>query len=254
MTISPLSSHTLRLRFASSAASGSAISFLSSLACEMKASYSACDGSGSGAFWKRACNSSVPISMSTRDLQHARPSTTATSSARRLAASRRSCEKVETFGTNGTSKRKYGVASQLLDAAQERAAVYHSPRGELFRKSSAAIAESDDGSFLRSRLNLQIQRFDFSVRFPRRGLALMVDHLSRSPESDRIVSGGWISVGSASGTFQRHSYYLTWDVCFGVGGPDRDRTGDLMNAIHARSQLRYWPTLQRSAARDEPIW
>ena len=28
-----------------------------------------------------------------------------------------------------------------------------------------------------------------------------------------------------------------------VGGPDRDRTGDLMNAIHARSQLRYWPTL-----------
>ena len=27
------------------------------------------------------------------------------------------------------------------------------------------------------------------------------------------------------------------------GGPDRDRTGDLMNAIHARSQLRYWPTV-----------
>jgi hypothetical protein len=26
-----------------------------------------------------------------------------------------------------------------------------------------------------------------------------------------------------------------------VGGPDRDRTGDLVNAIHARSQLRYWP-------------
>ena len=36
------------------------------------------------------------------------------------------------------------------------------------------------------------------------------------------------------------------ESCFGVekriGGPDRDRTGDLMNAIHARSQLRYWPT------------
>ena len=31
-----------------------------------------------------------------------------------------------------------------------------------------------------------------------------------------------------------------------VGGPDRDRTGDLMNAIHARSQLRYWPTGERS--------
>jgi hypothetical protein len=30
----------------------------------------------------------------------------------------------------------------------------------------------------------------------------------------------------------------------GVGGPDRDRTGDLMNAIHARSQLRHRPTRQ----------
>src|SRR4030095_1344725 len=28
-----------------------------------------------------------------------------------------------------------------------------------------------------------------------------------------------------------------------VGGPDRDRTGDLLNAIQARSQLRYRPTL-----------
>src|SRR5204862_8331272 len=28
-----------------------------------------------------------------------------------------------------------------------------------------------------------------------------------------------------------------------VGGPDGSRTRDLMNAIHARSQLRYWPTL-----------
>src|SRR4051794_25185255 len=34
-----------------------------------------------------------------------------------------------------------------------------------------------------------------------------------------------------------------------IGGPDRDRTGDLMNAIHARSQLRYWPTL----GRKEPL-
>ena len=34
--------------------------------------------------------------------------------------------------------------------------------------------------------------------------------------------------------------------CFGrekrIGGPDGSRTRDLMNAIHARSQLRYWPT------------
>ena len=29
----------------------------------------------------------------------------------------------------------------------------------------------------------------------------------------------------------------------GDGGPDRDRTGDLLNAIQARSQLRHWPTL-----------
>jgi hypothetical protein len=28
----------------------------------------------------------------------------------------------------------------------------------------------------------------------------------------------------------------------GVGGPDQDRTGDLLNAIQARSQLRYRPT------------
>ncbi len=31
-----------------------------------------------------------------------------------------------------------------------------------------------------------------------------------------------------------------------VGGPDGSRTRDLMNAIHARSQLRYWPTLGRN--------
>ena len=41
-----------------------------------------------------------------------------------------------------------------------------------------------------------------------------------------------------------------------IGGPDRDRTGDLMNAIHARSQLRYWPTRplgETSIIRDLPI-
>jgi hypothetical protein len=31
-----------------------------------------------------------------------------------------------------------------------------------------------------------------------------------------------------------------------VGGPGRDRTGDLVNAIHARSQLRYRPTPEES--------
>ena len=35
---------------------------------------------------------------------------------------------------------------------------------------------------------------------------------------------------------------MALDATDGVGGPDRDRTGDLVNAIHARSQLRYWPT------------
>ena len=34
-----------------------------------------------------------------------------------------------------------------------------------------------------------------------------------------------------------------------VGGPDRDRTGDLLNAIQARSQLRYRPILRR----DDPL-
>ena len=31
-----------------------------------------------------------------------------------------------------------------------------------------------------------------------------------------------------------------------AGGPDRDRTGDLVNAIHARSQLRHWPIRVRN--------
>ena len=34
-------------------------------------------------------------------------------------------------------------------------------------------------------------------------------------------------------------------VVAGVGGAGRDRTGDLVNAIHARSQLRYSPTGQK---------
>ena len=45
------------------------------------------------------------------------------------------------------------------------------------------------------------------------------------------------------------------------GGPDRDRTGDLMNAIHARSQLRHRPTrgknnlqiLPHSPAASQPL-
>ena len=36
------------------------------------------------------------------------------------------------------------------------------------------------------------------------------------------------------------------ETCEGeVGGPDRDRTGDLLNAIQARSQLRYRPLFLR---------
>jgi hypothetical protein len=30
-----------------------------------------------------------------------------------------------------------------------------------------------------------------------------------------------------------------------VGGPDRDRTGDLFHAMEARSQLRHRPTLRK---------
>src|SRR5262245_55235874 len=40
-----------------------------------------------------------------------------------------------------------------------------------------------------------------------------------------------------------------------VGGPDGSRTRDLMNAIHARSQLRYWPTRREplSLAQSGPV-
>jgi hypothetical protein len=48
----------------------------------------------------------------------------------------------------------------------------------------------------------------------------------------RIHSEGWLAI--------RSSLCEVWRAK--DGGPDRDRTGDLMNAIHARSQLRYWPT------------
>jgi hypothetical protein len=47
-----------------------------------------------------------------------------------------------------------------------------------------------------------------------------------------IQSEGWLAI--------RSSLCEVWRAK--DGGPDRDRTGDLMNAIHARSQLRYWPT------------
>ncbi len=35
-----------------------------------------------------------------------------------------------------------------------------------------------------------------------------------------------------------------------IGGPDGGRTRDLVNAIHARSQLRHWPTLGGVSAHD----
>src|ERR1035441_2089233 len=35
-----------------------------------------------------------------------------------------------------------------------------------------------------------------------------------------------------------------------IGGPDRDRTGDLFHAMEARSQLRHRPTLRRDGARN----
>src|SRR5262249_41627488 len=48
--------------------------------------------------------------------------------------------------------------------------------------------------------------------------------------------------------------WLTEEVTVGVGGPDRDRTGDLVNAIHARSQLRHWPTLVCGRTLIVPRW
>jgi hypothetical protein len=71
----------------------------------------------------------------------------------------------------------------------------------------------------------------------------------------RTVDGGdvgWFSEASArfSGyAIRLDTLSLADDLAIAVarrnGGPDRDRTGDLMNAIHARSQLRYWPTSER---------
>src|ERR1700722_17924585 len=55
-----------------------------------------------------------------------------------------------------------------------------------------------------------------------------------SPTLSRVRRRGSIYAGSAIS--------VVWNQQVGGSGPDRDRTGDLMNAIHARSQLRYWPT------------
>src|SRR4029453_8389303 len=39
-----------------------------------------------------------------------------------------------------------------------------------------------------------------------------------------------------------------------AGGPDRDRTGDLLNAIQARSQLRYRPTEEETTLHYSEDW
>jgi hypothetical protein len=57
-------------------------------------------------------------------------------------------------------------------------------------------------------------------------------------------------VCGVSGAYDRHIVAVRSEIrpcpnqardMDGVGGPDRDRTGDLLNAIQARSQLRYRP-------------
>src|SRR5205823_12491416 len=66
------------------------------------------------------------------------------------------------------------------------------------------------------------------------------------------VLSGWSSLRREKACWNRHNAagFQLLKPCFGAGkrfgGPDRDRTGDLMNAIHARSQLRYWPTLSEA--------
>ena len=63
------------------------------------------------------------------------------------------------------------------------------------------------------------------------------------------VFPGWRSVRREKTCWNRHNPAGFQLLGFGfgrekrIGGPDGSRTRDLMNAIHARSQLRYWPTL-----------
>ena len=58
------------------------------------------------------------------------------------------------------------------------------------------------------------------------------------PDGGRFDGKACWNRGNAAG-------FQLLEPCFGVekrfGGPDRDRTGDLLNAIQARSQLRYRP-------------
>ena len=52
---------------------------------------------------------------------------------------------------------------------------------------------------------------------------------------------------------ERGSTNSVKDFRAGVGGADRDRTGDLVNAIHARSQLRYSPTGGTAIVASGPV-
>ena len=64
---------------------------------------------------------------------------------------------------------------------------------------------------------------------------------------NRMVGLPTVALGDIS-TARRRAYgamagNLSRDTRAKVGGPDRDRTGDLLNAIQARSQLRYRPSV-----------
>src|SRR4029079_3780603 len=74
---------------------------------------------------------------------------------------------------------------------------------------------------------------------------------SEAPPAAGVLSG-WSSLRREKTCWNRHNpaSFQLLKLCFGAekrfGGPDRDRTGDLLNAIQARSQLRYRPTMGKA--------
>jgi hypothetical protein len=64
--------------------------------------------------------------------------------------------------------------------------------------------------------------------------------LDRVPDGISFDGNSFVRTAATAPAF---SYLRPIETGNEGGGPDRDRTGDLVNAIHARSQLRYWPTL-----------
>ena len=113
-------------------------------------------------------------------------------------------------------------AAGAQDNTSTSPAAHHISRLGRMRRSIAATAASGEVTF-------------WVVWEARRGRA-KVELANRSRErSERLAK-----VEPASRSRERSERLAK------VGGPDRDRTGDLLNAIQARSQLRHRPTLEFS--------